>query len=427
MIIRVPFLRKPNTPTLSQQSFDHAFGVVFCFIAFALIGSYFLFPSHAATFSVASEAEAGTLGGGASVVGDSSASGGEAVKLGSAGTGVGGGSGSGFITASGQKLMLHGKPHEYIGFDAGIAGVCWTTNWTTAQMDTYFSNLPPNGMTRVFTVQSVPATFIESIVTEAAKYNQHLILVLSDDDSWCSDTFDAPTSAEGSGKSAAYYETGWKTNFVNWVNKIVPPLKNNPAVAMWEIANEPFNAGASYAQLGLTTMENYLNGAAAAIRADDPNHLITVGSVDIESYGSLNNYIAAQSGPNIDVLDFHDYDWDFENGATVSINFAQEQQAGKQLNKPYMIDEAGVESGPGCTSSTPDPNTAGNTNNIAGFSSYTGRVTYLMNKANDYLGDGASGIDFWDYELVAGSSCSYEIVPPGDPLIAAVKEYKLPK
>jgi hypothetical protein len=318
---------------------------------------------------------------------------------------------SNYITASGTSLMLNGQPFQYIGFNTGMEGTCWDgNNWSTAQMDTYFSKLPPNGMTRIFTVQNGGTSIVSQIVTEAAKYNQHLILVLGDDNSNCSDTDGSPGGA-GSGKTLAFYQSGWRGNYLSWVNSIVPMFANNPTIAMWEIANEPFHTGAT--NVALATMESYVSGAAAAVRADDPNHLISVAPADTDDLGGIGNYTSVMSDPNINVLDFHDYAWDYQNGAEVSSNFSQVQSAAQQLGKPFMVDEAGVEAGTGCTP-TPGASNAGLT--------LQGRVTYLITKANDYLSSGASGIAFWDYEQ-DGSNCSYEMLPPNDPMIAAVQSY----
>jgi hypothetical protein len=318
---------------------------------------------------------------------------------------------SGFITASGTSLMLNGQPFKYIGFDTGMEGVCWDgNNWTTAEMDTYFSHLPPDGMTRIFTVQNAGTSIVSQIVTEAAKYNQHLIFVLGDDNSYCSDTSGSPSGA-GSGKTLAFYQSGWRGNYLSWVNTIVPMFADNPTIAMWEVANEPFHTGAT--NVPLATMESYVSGTAAAVRADDPNHLISVAPADTGDLGGSSNYTAVMNDPNINVLDFHDYAWDYENGAEISSNFAQVQSAAQQLNKPFMVDEAGVEAGTGCTP-TPGASNAGLT--------FQGRVTYLITKANDYLSSGASGIAFWDYEQ-DGSNCTYEVIPPSDPMIAAVQNY----
>ena len=78
--------------------------------ACAIVGYLAVVVSHAATVGVSVEAEAGTLTGGATIVNDAGASGGEAVAFGTAGSGsgLGSGSGSGGTTATcstgGSKL-----------------------------------------------------------------------------------------------------------------------------------------------------------------------------------------------------------------------------------------------------------------------------------------------------------------------------------
>jgi hypothetical protein len=318
---------------------------------------------------------------------------------------------SGFVTALGTSLMLNGQKIQFIGFDApGMFGGCWDgNNFTTSEMDNYFSRLPSNGLTRIFAVEPAGTTLIRTIVNEAAKYNQHLILSLSEDGSECNDTDGAPNGA-GSGKTETYYESGWRGQYLTWINTIVPLFKDSTTVAMWEIANEPFHSGATGSQLGLSTMENYMNGAAAAIRANDPNHLIETGLADPGSCGGASNYTAVQSGSDIDVICFHDYAWDYEGKAELSTNFSVAQAAAVQLNKPFIAGEAGVEGGAGCTPST-------------GLS-LSDRMSYLILKTNDYMSGGIGAVAFWDYERES-PGCAYEILQ-GDPLIAAVQNYTVP-
>jgi hypothetical protein len=309
--------------------------------------------------------------------------------------------------------MLDGHKAQFVGFNAdGMFGGCWDgNNWTTAEMDAYFSKLPSNGVTRIFAVQGAGKDLILSIVKEAAKYNQHLILSLDDDTSNCNNTEYAP-GGQGSGKTAAYYEGGWKGQELNWINTIVPLLENSPEVLAWGIGNEPFkNAQGNGLGLSLSTEENYINGVAAAIHRDDPNHLIESDLDDSQDAGGLKNYIAVQSGPYIAIISFHDYAWDFEGKAVVSSNFTDAQAASQALNKPFIGGEAGVEAGPGCTSST-------------GLS-FAQRVAYLITKTNDYMKGGAGAVLYWDVERQAGSRCSYQFLP-GDPMIKSVQIYQVP-
>lgn len=392
---------------------------------FLSVGTILLINARAATTAgIAVSLQRGALTGPAALVPDPLSSSGQVVRFGIAGK-----TAPNIVTASGTGLLLNGQPYRFIGFNPpSMAGICIGSgdNWTTTQMDTYFSNLPVNGMSRVFAVQTVPVNYIMSIVAEAARYNQHLILVLGDDISYCHDIDGAP-SGEGSGKTAAYYQSGWKGNYLKWINQIVPPLVNSPTVAMWEIANEPFLKGATLAQIGQATAAAYINGAAAAIKANDPNHLIAIGSAGIDSFGGAASYQALVS--NLDILDFHDYSWVSEKGAVVASDFTTVKTVARALHKPFMVDEAGAAAGPGCTTSAPNPDTFDSANNTAGLT-LAGRVAYLVtNKANSYVSPagGASGIVFWDYALAGqtNGSCSLEM-QPNDPMVSAVKTYILP-
>jgi hypothetical protein len=357
-------------------------------------------------------------------------------STGNAGSGSGqgpttGGSGSpssppavsagGFVTASGTNLMLDGNVVKFIGYDAyGMEG-CWNglggSPWTNAQLDTYFASLPADGLTRIWTPESYGTSVLSNIVTQASKYNQHLVLSLGNDDGNCDPTADDPGQ---SAEPMSFYQGGWKTQYVAWVNKIVPLFANNPTIAMWEIANEPGQAFS----VTTATMESYMSGAAAAIKADAPKQLVESGFNDTANAGgSVADYEAVQSSPNLNVISFHDYAYDYEGKAMLSGHFTDAQQAAKALNKPFIVGEVGVEAG---------------SSSCASYLTQSQRVTYFETKANDYLkgigpsGSGspaASGVMFWDYVPEGpGATCSkynYDITPT-DPVVSMVQRYVAP-
>jgi mannan endo-1,4-beta-mannosidase len=320
----------------------------------------------------------------------------------------------GFVTASGTNLMLDGKVFQFIGFDAyGMTGCYNGTAWTVPQLDAYFSGLPSNGMTRLWAFKPYGTAAIATILAEAANYHQHVVLSIANDDGNCDPTTTDPNQT---GEPLSFYQSGWQTGYVAWVNTIVPMFKDDTTVAMWEIANEPGQA----TSVPAATMDAYLAGAAAAIKAVDTNHLVESGINDVANVG---NFQTAQSSPDIDVLSFHDYAWDYENKAIESGNFTAAQAAAVALNKPFIAGEAGVESGPTCTADLTESQ----------------RVTYLQTKANDYFkgiapggatGPATAGVMFWEYEPVntygwTAGECEYDFYA-GDPLVAMVQSYVVP-
>jgi hypothetical protein len=176
-----------------------------------IAGVQLLVSSHAQSPYVSSQATSGTLTAPATVVPTcSGSSSGTCVQFGSPDN-------TNYITTSGTNFMLAGKVFQFIGYDAyGMEG-CFNGAWTTAQLDAYFSSLPANGVTRIWAFQYYGTKVLSTILTEAARYNQHLILVLGNDDSACNET-DGSINGKNSGKTLAFYQTGWQGNYLTWVN-----------------------------------------------------------------------------------------------------------------------------------------------------------------------------------------------------------------
>jgi hypothetical protein len=317
---------------------------------------------------------------------------------------------SGFVTASGRSFMLNGAAFRFIGFNAyGMAGCYDGSPWTTARLDAYFSKLPANGVTRIWAFRSAGADVIASILTEAAKYNQRLILTLGDDDSACGET-DGAVGGAGSGKTKEFYREGWKNRYLAWVNTIVPAFKDNPSIMMWEVANEPGQAG--YLPTA-SEMQAYLKGASDAIRAADPNHLIGAGANYPGNFRGAANYTAVMKLPNIDAVSFHEYSYEYEKGAVVSGNFASAKQASQVVNKPFYAGEVGVRAGATCGD--------------VRYSSLSldSRLNFLKQKTDDYFANGIGGVLYWEYEPHrAGwvADCAYEMYP-SDPMVPMVQNY----
>ena len=336
---------------------------------------------------------------------------------------------TGFITASGMKLMLGGAQYRSISFDFSPLGDCWDTNWTTAQMDTFFAAIPEGSMARFFAPPDSDdsATFVESIVAQANKYHDHLIVALADADV---DNNCDTENASNNGKTAAYYTDAPESGsaWYNWVQSVVKPLANNSGVAIWEISNEPAHAGVNLydGQLSQATFNTYVKNSAAVIKAAEvagagsAKQLISIAPADM---GDIGNASGAESVFSyLNVVDDHDYSFDSTQGSpAVNPDFAIEEQVAKSLNKPFMVDEAGVEAG-SCSSSTLynawDDGSHGTT--------LANRVTLLVNdKATDYFNNGNSAIDYWLY-TGQGGGCSYENITTSDPIMAATRSYKMP-
>jgi hypothetical protein len=384
----------------------------------AIIGVSLAFISHAASPYVSGYASQGTVSGTTNSITGGSNPTGTAVQFGTSATA------SNFITTSGTNLMWNGRVFQFVGFDAyGMEGCYSGDPWTTAQLDAYFASLPTDSMTRIWAEQSFGTSALSNIVAQATKYNQHLVLSLSDEDGTCDPNTDNGNGSTGD--SLQFYQSDWQTILVPWINTVVPMFANDPAVAMWEIGNEP----GLEASVPEATMQSYLTGVAEAIKAKAPNQLVESGVGYTYNTNSENGteatYQEVQSSPDINVLDIHDYIEDNDgNGTILSPDYTTAQEAAKALNKPFIVGEAGVEVSTDGTSCQ--------------MTSQQQRLTYLLtDKTTDYFegigpnGTGSpamSGIMYWDAEPFQASwvgSCTWEIYPT-DILVPAVQSYVIP-
>ncbi len=111
--------------------------------------------------------------------------------------------------------------------------------------------------------------------------------------------------------------------------------KDEPAILMWELANEP-----RVARNRVSDLYSWINEMAGHIKSIDPNHLVSTGSEgDIDT-----DLTATHQSPHIDVVSFHLYpeDWNLSSEKTLSYIERQIRTAKDTLNKPVFCGEFGI-------------------------------------------------------------------------------------
>jgi len=313
-------------------------------------------------------------------------------------------SNSGFVTRSGSTLMLGGKQWKYAGLNAfGMTG-CEGTPWSDAQLNDYFSRLSAGTVTRTWAFKPFGTAALDRIVTAAAKYNQKVIFSLADGRNYCGE-WDGAARTEGGDKTVAWYQSGFRTNYIPWVKTVVARYAANPTVAMWEMINEPGSFdNAAYTD---ALIKGFFDETAAVIKGIDRNHLVATGTLSEDMYGTR-DYAYVHSGANIDVASLHEYEYDWNNSnSIVTGHFGKVQTMLKSVNKPIIIGETGIQAGSSsCRTST------------------TARANAIQQKFNGYLNGGAAGVNIWSvvqYDPISSSEpCPLEMRVT-DPIMNTVK------
>lgn len=283
--------------------------------------------------------------------------------------GGGGGSGgttpTGFLTRSGKTMMLNGSAIKFPGMNWDTIQGCWTGEKEAAQASSnaavhrYFSQSPHTSVTRIWCMPGSDLTWMDTIVGIAEANNQMVSIVLFNGNADCSSI--SPPS----------YAPGTNSDELAWIVSVCSrsALKNSKAIAWWEIINEPNGNDAN--------CKSFLDEMAAAIKVQDPNHMIASGTMPEYTFPSHAAYVAAHSGPNIDIVMWSSYSGDFSDWGPQAV------AAGAALNKPAVCREKGTCCG-GATTGT-----------------YAGDAQVLTSWMTDFLNqDGVSCMQWWDFKLV---------------------------
>jgi len=282
----------------------------------------------------------------------------------------------GVVYRDGAQLMLDGVPYRFVGVNNYDLTGCHTGRPVSdADADAFFAQLPPNSMTRVWAFQPWGADSVARTVRIAEKHGQKLTLVLADGGGQCSEPrYDS-----------SWYREGFRGAYLGWIAQLASMFRGSPAVAIWELMNEP---GADAEDLTPTAIKTFYDEAAARVKQADPTHLVSTGALaPFQSFQSgVDGYRDAHSGPDIDLVSVHEYDYAYSGGqSVVSQQFDIARDAAAQLGKPVYVGEAGVSLSSGCMTAEQ-------------------RADVLRQKFDAYLGAGSSGVL---YRVVLG--------PPNNP------------
>lgn len=304
----------------------------------------------------------------------------------------------GFIYRKGTQLMLNGKVYRCASINSFQLCGCGDSFelFKPSQIDSLFSLLPRDIIVRTWAFPGNMQT-TRQLVKCAERHKIKLLLSLGDGRSSCGH-HDGMKNGDGSGKNPEWYKTGYLKEYLPHVETTVREFRNSPAIAMWEIINEPADAD-------VYTLKHFLDTVAKTIKDNDPNHLVESGTFAQWAYGGAENYKYLHSGKDIDVANIHDYDYDYNNSNMIeSPHFQSCLDAARSLDKPIIIGETGIQSGAGCRTSKEK------------------RAEAMRKKFDVYLEKGAAVVLVWNLANGVRQGCELTF-SLSDPLMRLVLGY----
>ena len=192
----------------------------------------------------------------------------------------------------------------------------------------------------------------DRVLTKAAAKGLKVIPVLVNHYSDC--------EPSGRNKDEAFYDTGYETagwgyaqSYRDYARAVAANYKNNDTIAFWQLVNEaedPSSNGcnstieANGHQHSANVLRRFVDDVGAAVKAADPNHLVSLGTIGGGQCGASGaDYKYVHESPGTDICEYHDYNnaaaampGDQWNGLAVRISQCN------AIGKPMLIGESGV-------------------------------------------------------------------------------------
>jgi alpha-tubulin suppressor-like RCC1 family protein/endo-1,4-beta-mannosidase len=336
------------------------------------------------------------------------------------------GSGSLFVTRSGQTLMVGTQPFRFTGFNVYQANsgsgpnACGGDLVDGTGLDTALSSMGPG-------VSAIRAWFFQSFVTDAngqrdwsafdhtiAVAQAHGIRVIATlANQW-------PDCEPLAGyKTQDWYTSGYldkdpggSTSYFQFVQDVAARYASNPTILAWQLMNEAEvlpSEGAACPQgtdQPADILHDWAANVSAAIKAVDPNHLISLGTIGSGQCGAQGDeYEHVHDIPTIDLCEFHDdgnpvaaFPGDQYNGLPRRV------QQCADLDKPLILGEVGMPRN--LTGSASDP------------ANLDGRAISFWAKLTADHEHGIAGALLWNWANNPGDPTSWDI-GPGDPVLTS--------
>lgn len=235
---------------------------------------------------------------------------------------------TGFLTTSGQQVLLNGRPWRGTGVDLPWSMGCGAeVNLppTLAQHQAMFAAAKPNSIYRIWIFGGTDLTKFDALLTAARPYGHRFIPVLSDYQNGCGEPYAGPNP--GGFLNGGWATGGWRDN---WLTPVINRYRSEPLIGWWEWINEP--------SLSQTTLRPFFDQVGAYVRNTlGDTHLIGTGTMS--EYGNSTAMRNVNASPYVDLCSQHEYDQTEMPSHWTSADNADADFVGK----PWYVGESGID------------------------------------------------------------------------------------
>lgn len=341
-----------------------------------------------------------------------------------------------FVARSGASLSVAGEPYRFVGFDLYDAAASDTYSCSpgTRMDDTdlantmaYIHDQAGASVVRFWAYQTYTAggtdfSGVDRFLAAANKAGLRVMPVLEDGPGDCSTGQAGVSLAKADG--GRWYMDGYKHPYGNarlsyrdYARVMAEHYRDNPTILGWTMVNEAETTARDGSDQSV--LVGFARDVAAVIHGVDSHHLVTLGTQGNGAPGnSGRDFRAIYAQPGLDFAEVHDWNRygsdteampgshagvlpqaDSAECAALDAKIACSFAIAKELGKPLIVGEAGVEA-------TDGP-------------SRERRAALLGAKMKAAFSAGASGYLIW--HLSRAATDNLDVIPGKDPLFAAMR------
>ena len=339
-----------------------------------------------------------------------------------------------FVTRSGQRLLLNGRPWRFIGFnDYELMSMPARTHCgrtiTERTLNSILQDDENSGASVVRTWffqsyydmtndtghwhRSAPSwAAFDRLLTAAAAHHLRVIPVLVNEWPNC----EPSTAAKGIGFFTGGYtlpEDGYPLSFKQYAITVARHYADDPTIAFWQLGNE-FQVGDSGTcdeHASAVALRSFADTMTAALQSVDPHHLVSLGTAGADDCGLVGSDYAYVHAGRVDICEYHDYGNAARSMPDGSNSLAERIAQCRALDKPLFIGESGIPA---------DTNDFGQSTGKITSASLQLRAGFFDAKITAAFQAGVVGYVIWDKRQDASNSLiNYDygrfMVGPNDP------------
>jgi mannan endo-1,4-beta-mannosidase len=330
---------------------------------------------------------------------------------------------TGFVTRSGTSLTLDGQAFRFTGlniYNANSNGLCWYPMDGSVLDQSLVAIGPGKPVFRAWFFQQLATTngardwiaFDRTIATAKSR-GMRIIATLIDQWGNC-----GSVNPTGGYKNKAWYTSGYKqpdpvgiVAYRDWAAEVATRYRDEPTILAWQLVNEaevkPSADSATCSVNAATILKNFAADVSARIKAADPNHLVSLGTIGTGQCGAQGSeYQDVHSVATIDLCEYHDYDplhampGDRFNGLQIRINQC------RALGKPIFVGETGIRP-----------------SDLGSIATLATRADEFRSKFDTQFGAGVVGELIWAWDEDGSRLDNYN-VGPNDPVLDVLARYR---